>query len=136
MANDLQTANEPSVTSLVGGIINDSQQLIGQQLNLFRREIQQDMARTRQAACVLGAGVGVGLLASIVLIFALAHLIHWAAPDLPLWACYGLVGVVVGGIAGWLVYAGKKQFDAFNPLPDQSFQALQENVQWLTKAPK
>jgi len=31
-----------------------------------------------------------------------------------------------------LFYAGKKRLDSFNPLPDQSVQALKENVQCLT----
>lgn len=136
MANDLQTAPEPSVTSLVGGIVNDAQTLMTQQLALFRSEIQQDMSRTWQASCVLACGLGVGMVAGIVLIFAVAHLLHWAWPALELWGAYGIVGLFVGLVAGLMLYAGKKQFESFNPLPDQSFKALQENVECLTTARK
>lgn len=137
MADDVQTMNGTSMTSLVSGIVSDAQRLMSQQLTLFRAEIQQDMARTRQASLILATGLGIGLVAGIVLIFALAHLIYWATDSaLALWVCYGLVGIVVALVAACLVYTGKKQFDSFNPLPDESMQALQENVQWLTKAPK
>jgi hypothetical protein len=136
MADDVQTMNGTSVTSLVGGIIDDAQRLMSQQLKLFRSEIQHDMARTRKASFLLGSGLGIAFLGGIVLIFALAHLLNWAFPTFPLWACYGVIGFVVAALGGFLAYTGKKQFDSFNPLPDESLQALQENVQWLTKAPK
>jgi len=136
MATDLQPGPEASTTSLVAGIINDAQRLLAQQLALFRSEIKQDMHRTWQAGSLVGLGVGVGLVAAVVLVFALAHLIHWAWPQMPLWGAYGITGALVAVLAGALVYAGKKQFDSFNPLPDQSLEALQENVQWLTKNPK
>jgi len=136
MADDVQTMNGTSLTSLVSGIVDDAQRLMSQQLKLFRAEIQQDMARTREASFLLAFGLGVGFIGGIVLIFALAHLINWAFPTMPLWVCYGVIGLVVAAIGGALAYTGKKQFDSFNPLPDESLQALQENVQWLTKAPK
>jgi len=136
MADDVQTMNGPSVTSLVSGIVDDAQRLLNQQLKLFRSEIQHDMARTREAAVLLAIGLGVGFVGGIVLIFALAHLLNWWFPTLPLWACYGMIGLVVAVAGGCVAYTGKKQFDSFNPLPDESLQALQENVQWLTKAPK
>jgi hypothetical protein len=137
MPDDVQTMNGTSVTSLVTGIIDDAQRLMSQQLKLFRSEIQHDMARTREASFLLAIGLGVGFIGGIVLIFALAHLLNWAFPTiLPLWVCYGVIGLVVTALGGALAYTGKKQFDSFNPLPDESLEALQENVQWLTKAPK
>lgn len=136
MATDLQTGPEASTTSLVAGIINDAQQLMTQQLALFRNEIKQDMNRTAQAGALMGLGLGIGLIAGVVLVFGLAHLLHEVWPTLPLWGCYLIVGAVVAALAGALLYSGKKQFDSFNPLPDQSLKALEENVQWLTKTPK
>jgi len=136
MADDVQTMNGTSLTSLVSGIVDDAQRLINQQLKLFKAEIQQDMARTREASFKLASGLAISFLGGILLIFALAHLINWLFPTVPLWVCYGLFGLVVVAVGGCLAYTGKKQFDSFNPLPDESLQALQENVQWLTKAPK
>jgi hypothetical protein len=137
MADDVQTMNGTSVTSLVSGIVDDAQRLLTQQLKLFQAEIKQDMKRTREASLLLATGLCISLLGGIVLVFALAHLLNWAFPTaLPLWVCYGLTGLVVAVVGGAVAYTGKKQFDSFNPLPDESLQALQENVQWLTKAPK
>jgi hypothetical protein len=131
MATDLHTAAEPNVTRLITGIIGDIQELLQQQLALFRHEVQADFQRTRQAALVMGAGAGLGLLGLGLLFFMLVFLLHEVA-GLPLWGSFGLVGgglLIAGGV---LVLVGKQQFSAFNPLPDESAQALKENIQCLT----
>lgn len=136
MANQLQTAPEPSMTSLVSGIIDDVQELIKQQADLIRSEIKDDMQKTKVAVSSMAAGAGVALLGVILLSLMAVYLLHWAAPNLPLWACFGIVGGALAVAGGALIYAGKKKFDSFNPLPDQSFQALKENLQWQTNNPK
>ena len=131
MATDLHTAPEPHVTRLITGIISDIQELLQQQLALFRHEVQADFQRTRQAALVMAVGAGLGLLGLGLLFFMLVYLLHEAA-GLPLWVSFGLVGgglLIAGGI---LLMVGRTQFSAFNPLPDESAQALKENIQCLT----
>jgi hypothetical protein len=133
MANDLQTGSETSVTSLVTGILNDAQELIKQQLALFKREVQEDIRKTKEAASSLALGVGTSVAGGSLLCFMIVHLLHWAWPDqLPLWGCFGIVGGVLTVTGCALAYAGKKKFESFNPLPDESAQAMKENVQWLT----
>lgn len=143
MATEVHTDNnQQSMTALVGGIVTDAQQLMSQQLALFRSEIKQDTARSVQAGTLMGIGLGIGLVAGVVLVFALAHLLQWLSSNqegvatMPLWVAYLIVGAVVATLGCSLFYAGKKQFEAFNPLPDKSAQALQENVQWLTNTQK
>src|SRR5919204_42605 len=45
-----------SMSSLVGGIISDAQQLIRQELLLARREVQQEVNKAKMAALSLAAG--------------------------------------------------------------------------------
>ena len=93
MANDVQTPAEPNMTALVSGIVSDAQELFKQQVALFRAEIKADLQRTRRAVSALAVGVGVAAFAPFLLVLALVHLLHWAAPEqLPLWACYAIVG--------------------------------------------
>src|SRR5262249_22828206 len=135
MANDLPSPPEqgPSVTSLVSGIIDDVQELIKQQAALIRSEIRDDFRKTKEAVAAIAVGAGVAVLGVILLSLMAVYLLHWAFdPNLPLWGCFGIVGGGLGALGGALIYAGKKKFDSFNPLPDQSFQALKENLQWQT----
>jgi len=53
MANDLHTGTEPSLTGLVTGIINDAQELLKQQVALFKQEVKDDIRKTKEAAVAL-----------------------------------------------------------------------------------
>jgi len=141
MTTEVQNHSETnSVAALVGGIVTDVQDLIKQQLQLTRKEIEADFRKTREAASVLALGAGIIFLGAFALCLMLAHLIHslatpaGVAPDpatIPLWGCYGLVAAVLLIVGGGLAFAGKKKFDSFNPLPDESAQVLKENLEWI-----
>jgi hypothetical protein len=135
MATDVQTGSEQpsSVTGLVSGIIKDAEDLFKQQVALLKHEVREDLRKTRDATLALGAGVGVLVLGTIFLLTTIALLLAWAIPSLPLWVGFGIVAAVliIGGVV--LLYAGKKKFDSFNPLPDETAEALKENVQWIAK---
>ena len=131
MADDIHTAGEPSVTSLVRGIVTDAQELFRQQIALFKAEFKEDMRKTREAALSLVAGAGITFFGVLLLLFAVVHLISWAS-GLPEWGSFAIVGGVVLAVGLGMIYAGKKRFESFSPLPDQSAQALRENVQWIT----
>ena len=138
MSADLQrpTENQPSMTELVRGIVDDAQQLIKQQVAMVRAEIRQDMQKTKEAVLSLAAGVGVAVLGVILLCFMLVHLIHRLAgagdpASVPLWACFGIIGGLLTAVGAVLIFLGIQKFNSFNPLPDESAKALEENVKWL-----
>lgn len=130
MADNVHTATDGTVTSLVRGIVDDAQELMKQQFMLLKAEVQEDMRKTREAATSLVVGLTVSFLGGILLSIMLVHLLDWLVPGHPIWMWYAVVG---GGITavgiGMAVYANQ-QFRSFNPLPDQTAKALQENVEW------
>jgi hypothetical protein len=132
MANDVHSPPEPSLTALVSGIIHDIQELLKQQVTLFRYEFRQDLRKAREAGTALAAGVAVALGGGLLLLLALPLLLSAVAPALPLWAWFAIVGAFLTGLGALLAYAGVKKLEAANPLHDQSVEALKENVQWLT----
>ena len=132
MASDLHTEPGVSVTSLLRGIVSDAQDLIQQQLALFRAEIKDDFRKTMGILIVIVSGAFLVAVGAALLCFMLVYLLNSAAPDtLPLWACFGIVGGCVVLIGGIVAYAAVARFKTFNPLPDESVQALKENVQWI-----
>jgi hypothetical protein len=133
----LQTPPEgTSMTELVAGIIEDSQRLLKQQLTLIRSEIKQDLKTTTDAAKYFGIGAAVSVAGGLMLVFALVYLLKWAFPEIHLAGCFAIVGGAFALVGAGLVYGGVRLFKSNNPLPDQSVQALQENVQWLTNIRK
>src|SRR5262249_36526553 len=95
MATQVQNNPEISTVSLVSGMINDAQELFKHQLELFKAELEQDMEKAREGSLVFVAGVGLASVGLIVLVLALAHLLFWAVPALPLWGWYAITGGVV-----------------------------------------
>lgn len=139
MSTPVHAPPEPGLSTLVKGIVDDIGDLIKQQFQFAQTEIKTDLRKSKEAVTALAIGAGVAVLGGLMLCFMLVHLLHWlAAPagtdpsSLPLWSCYAIVGVLFLGGGGALILAGKKKFDSFNPLPDQTAESLKENVQWIT----
>lgn len=136
---DLRSRFEPSITSLVDGVLRDAQKLVGQQIAMFVAECQADWSRTKDATLALALGAAPLMVGGVLLGFMLVHLLFWSTspPEMqgsgvPLWLCFGIVGSLVTLIGGILLSRGLRMFRSFNPLPDESIQALRENLQWLT----
>jgi len=139
MATEVQNRSEPSLSSLVGGIVSDVQDLVKQQLQLTRREIEDDLRKTKESALLLVVGMGVLFLGAFPLCLMLVHLLHWLTEppgsdpaSLPLWACHAVVGVVLVVIGGCLCAMGRQKLKSIDPLHNPATQALKENVQWMT----
>lgn len=141
MADQLQqttTGTPGNMAPLVTGIIDDLQELIKQNLALFKVEVREDFKKTKEAAAALGVGVGLAIVGALHLTLMLVFLLWWAfssevrsVSGLPLWVCFAIVGGVFLGVGAALTFKGKKKLDSFNPLPDQTAEALKENVQWI-----
>jgi len=142
MATEVQNHPEANgVGSLVGGILSDVQDLIKQQLQLTRKEIEADFRKTREAASLLALGLGIFFLGGFSLCLMMAQLLHDSTfpagtvrdpAGLALWVCHGIVAAVFLLAGACITYAGKKKFDSFNPLPEESAQVLKENIEWIT----
>ena len=122
---------EVSTVSLVGGILVDLQQLVEQQLQLTRREIEGELRRQSTAAMIVVLGLAVLFLAALMLSLASAQLLHWltspAGTDpagMPMWVCQALVSTVLIVIGGILACYGHSQFRSVHPSQDQATRNL------------
>ena len=134
MANDLQTSSEPSVTSLLTGIASDAQRLMNQQLTLFKHELKKDVRDAKEGLPALGVGLGVLLVAGVLLGLTLVQLLR-LIPGLPEWACYVIVTAVFGVVGGVLLFTAVKKFEQL-PMSESAVEATKENVEWLTHPTK
>lgn len=124
-----------NLTELFSGIISDAQLLFKQQIQLVRAEFVEDLTRTKQVAKCYGLGGLLLTVGLVMLLVASVHLLeyvtHW-----PMWVCWAAIAgasLLLGGIS---VFMGSQIWKSYNPLPDKSFQALQENASCLTNQPK
>jgi hypothetical protein len=131
MATDTQFGHEPRLSELVSGIVTDAEELVKQQLALFKSEMKEDLRKTRDAVIPLVCGGVIAVLGVILFAFGIVYLLAWGLPALPLWAWFLIVGgcLLAGGFG--LFMLSKNRFQSFNPLPEKSAEALKENAQWL-----
>lgn len=91
---DTTEAQQPTVASLLSGIVKDARDLFSQELAAAKLDIEADLRQQKYALLKLGvggvvSGVGGALLAHMV-VYALA-----AHTQMPLWSSYGIVGGVI-----------------------------------------
>jgi len=121
-----------TVTELVSGILGDVQKLARQQLDMLKAEIREDMTRTKRAMVYGGIGIALLTIGGMALVFGLVYLLRDAG-HLPEWGAWMIFAglCLAGGVA--LGYYARNLFESFNPLPDKTFTALQENLTWQTQ---
>jgi hypothetical protein len=139
MAVELENPTEQSATSLVGGILDDIQALVKQQVQLTRREITEEVRKASDAAQLFALGGAVLFLGLLILCLTLVYLLHWASAaagsdpgQIPLWACHAIVGVPLTMLGGGLTWMGRQKVESIHPLDNPAAEALKENVKWAT----
>jgi hypothetical protein len=133
MTPNLQTGHEPSLAALTAGILHDVQELFKQQLHLFRHEIEVKLRKTREASVCLAVGLLLMFYGGLALCATAVYLLNWWFPTLPLWADCLIVTGLVSVPGAILTFAGLRQLESVNPLPEETSEALKENLEWTTK---
>jgi hypothetical protein len=63
----------------------------------------------------------------------LAHGLHTMAPEsLPLWAAFGIVGVLVCVAGGVFLGLALQRMKAATPVAEKTLEELEEDAKWLT----
>lgn len=125
--------DDPPLSTLVGRIITDAQDLTKQQLELFKIEMRDNAIKAQSLGMLLALGSGIAAVAGVLLGFAFSTMLHQMIPSLPEWAAHGIVGLVLAAAAVVLFGVCKQKLDSFSILPEKAVEALQENLEWKTK---
>jgi len=125
-----------SVADLLSGILDDAQTLIRQQAAMLRAEIREDALRTLSVLEYLSVGAVLAAVGGLFLMISLVYLLNYFVPTLPLWACWAILGGIdlAGGAVAIVV--GRKLYATYNPLPDKTLNAIEENLTWKTTTPR
>jgi hypothetical protein len=124
------SSSEKSMAGLIVDILNDGQTLLLQEIQLAKHEIQDEVRKTVAAGVSLAAGAAIALVGGLLLVLMLVHLLN-AVTELPLWACYATVGVLLSVIAAVLISVAIKKLRNIRMVPARTVETLKENVQWF-----
>ncbi len=137
MASDMEIlaepATKPGTSTLLTEILHDVEDLLKQQMALLKYEIIADVKRTGAAIVYAIVGVATALIGIGSLSQMLAYLLNCTIPALPLWACFGLVGIAIVGLGVALARYGLNRIQNLKLLPEESMAALRENLAWTRK---
>jgi sterol desaturase/sphingolipid hydroxylase (fatty acid hydroxylase superfamily) len=127
-----ESSSGVSVAALLAGIVNDVQELLKQQLALFKHELRRDVERTKEVALSLSVAVPLLLLGGFMLGMMLVALLHEVA-GLPWWGSFGIIGGAMFLIGVGLALLARQRMEEFKPVSDPAAEALKENLEWTTK---
>jgi hypothetical protein len=131
MTSQYETENPPNLAELVSGIVDDAQEVIKQQLNLFQAELKTTVRNNSGVAIGLGVGFGTLLVAAITVAFAVAYGMA-SAWQMPLWGAFAIVGGILLIAAAALAWWTWSQFSAINLTAADKPEGLKETNQWTT----
>ncbi len=119
-----------SIASLVTGLADDLRRLIAQELQLARHEMQHELGNVFKGFIHAGISILLGVMAASLLLLMLVHLLL-AYSGLPLWACYGIVGLTAAAASAVffcrLVTVGAN----LRLWPFRTFHSLKEDARWI-----
>ena len=117
----------------LGGVLEDllqpSRQFLKQAHTLAIHEWQLELTKAKSAVIYAVAGVPLGTIGAAVLVFMLVHLL--ATLGVPLWASFGLVAVLIIGLAVTLLLYAKKTASAIRPVPRETLDTIKETAIWI-----
>jgi len=118
------------IIGLLGGLAEDVRTLFRQELQLLRDEFFSETAKIRQAAVAIGIGIGFTIIGGLFALIMLVHVLHQYVA-LPLWASYGLIGVILLAVGGVLLIKAKQSLQSFNLMPRRTLRSMKEDAQWI-----
>ena len=132
MAQELRTSDGETVGSLVADILEGSQKLIRQEMQLVRTEIEEEWAKAKQASIQFVGGIAVAGLGALFISLAMVHALN-SATGLPIWACYVVFAAIWLGLGLLLLRRGKEAVSQVDFVPRQSAENMKEDVKWLKR---
>jgi len=126
------TPTAATMTELVAGIVGDVQTLIQQQFAMLRAEVKTEANRATEAAKVIAIGAGAATLGLLLIVIGTVYLLNWLLPNIPLWACWFIVGVPLMSFGAIACAGGWRRLHTLTPVPEKSLKSLQENMSWIS----
>jgi uncharacterized membrane protein YqjE len=122
---------ESDVGTLIKAAFGDLEKLATQHIKLFQTELKRDATKAGQGILALIIGLNVLFIGGVLLAAALALGLS-AMFNLPSWAAFLIVGVLVAIAGGVALLLARERFDAATPVVEKTRDELEEDAKWLT----
>ncbi len=123
-----RSRDDRSIGDLLGDLYRGATQVISLEIELAKTEMSQKASRVGKNVGFLAAG---GAIAYAGFLAILAGIIALLALAIGVWLSALIVGLVVAGIGGALVWSGLKTLQQESVAPQRTIETLKEDQQWM-----
>jgi hypothetical protein len=131
MALEIEEPVRKTAASLMVGIVGDLQRLVEQQVQLTRREVEEELRLRATSSAVIAFGMAVLFLAAILLCQAAVHYMYEltnpmaaASGGLSLGSCHAVLAAILGVVGAIIAIIGRAQFIAVGRAPNPATEIL------------
>ena len=110
--------------------MSDVRCLLRQEMELARHEMQHERHKLSSIMIQSGIGLLLGMMAILFLLLMVVHLLV-TYTNLPLWACFGIVGFISALGTGGLLYRVARIGAGLRLWPFRTFHSLKEDIRWI-----
>jgi len=131
MAENHHADPQPSVAFLVGGILEDAQKLVRQEVALARCEVAEACDKAKTGVELLSSALLICGVGGVLFGFMAVKLLHQFLLPNPNheWACFGIVGAVFALVGGALFYCGRQKIKEVKLSLPQTAETLRDDAQ-------
>jgi hypothetical protein len=134
-AREHDSVARESWSDLIGGIFIDATKLLAEELQLAKLKLKADLQRAKVSFVLLILG-GLTAAMGLLMILVMAAFILNVTLNLPLWACFGIIGAGMLFLGGVLLMAAKLKSAQVDFIPQRSTEAVKEDFQWIRSSIK
>jgi uncharacterized membrane protein YqjE len=119
--------DDRSVGDLLKDLTREVQRLARAEVELAKLEVREEISHAKEAAVGFGIAAVSGLLAVLLLSFAIA----WGLAEvMPAGVAFLIVGVVYAIVAALVAMRTRRDAQSIDPVPEQTIATLKEDVRW------
>jgi len=130
IAEQRPISEERSLGELFAELSRETTTLVRQEVDLAKTELSQKAAHVGKDVGFLAAGAAVLYAGFLALIAAL--IVGLGEAGLPWWVSALIVGLVIAGVGGYLVWTGINDLRSRNLAPTQTIESLKEDQRWVS----
>lgn len=124
-----QAGDDNSLSSLLGGIINDLQDLLEDHLHLMKLEVEEDVQKSKDAVVPLVMGSTLLLGAFVLFMEMLIGWLNYLVPSVPWYGWSGIIAVVTTVIAILLLMMARRKWHLVHALPEKTLRTVKKTIQ-------
>lgn len=134
MLESIRDELRSTIAPLIREIFEDARKLMRQEVQLVRVEVREDSRKVQNAAVYMAVGGAMLFLAVVLAAFMLVYVVATEWFQLPLWAGFGLVALLMALLGVGLFIGGSKKLRAVSESSGRSIDALREGFAWMQRS--